>query len=537
MNKKTLWIGLGLLIVLAIPLFVIPHMEADIVRQVQTQLTSHGITTDSIEYDLLGDKLIIKNFAAKNFLLAEDSINIAEVIAISPNAEAFNINTKDIPLVAKELILNGATLSYKLDVINATMTTQSIQVFDWKQNVAKVIELKKQGFTEQFFAALFEGSTAKCVYTNHVEESHTIEDGVPFVTITKFAKSTFTDMQYNLIGQYNIENIQYVVKRNGVTAYEAELQDMHWTNILLPYPPQLAYFVDILPKINDDLPDEEAFKLMANLEATARIIANTEATFNNLIVKKYKDTEAIELFNLQSASLLTAIDDQKHSQADFDLKLSGITVATEHLGLDAVEQAIAQSLLGKSALLDASLDLNLSSQDPSNVAISFGLQDVANIVTKLDATIPAEALQKLFSFNGSAFYSLATRAFETWAKQAQFISFELDYTDESLLPKLLLLLGEQQNTSPSITWQNHAPFIKQAMAQELTHFKAQDLETIYKCLENPGTLKLKVQAKEAMGFDNALFALISNMEVMDLSIICEAGTNIVEAAKALEKKQ
>ncbi len=531
--KKILIIIVSIaLALLAASFLYVKYVESDIENKFSSALASHNIQAKQVNYNLDTETLTIKGFEVNDFIFSGSKLYIDELIAHHPNAEAFDPKTTGHPLVAKQLTSKNTYFSYDIAGLAQKISYESLSISNWKQNIGKILELKKQGYNEEFFIALMDSFADEVVYVNCIEQAQTITDGITVDSITKTGQVSMKGLSPTNIDEFYNENIATTLTSGQTPLISYTIKNFNIKNIPAPAPSFWVAIMNILPNITDGtLTDEQEKDLFSVFGEYAKTFTKTNFDAEQLNLKLGAAENSLAL---QKFSLASNIDSEKQSYINLDAKIKGATVYIDNLALPSDLAAQLSVLLDKTALLDISATINLAEKKPSNLKLELGIQNGMHIQTKIDANLPDDVLPSLFS--KTKFSELDADDFERWFENTKLVSIEKIAKDESMLSRILLLLSTQKNQDPIEFWQQNSPKLTELAKAQLPFLKEDDIETLYQCIDKPGTLKFNSTPTSPMNLPDALNSFLSNQDNINLAVSCTPGNSIIESVQKLTVK-
>ncbi len=526
--SKRAYMGLALLLALCLPVAALYVFEKYTENTIRQSLTQHGISMDSVDYSLLNSSLEIQNLSGAP--LHGMSFSIDSIKALKPNLKAFDPHGEEYPLVAQDIYVSQVQTKYTLGQNQFSTHTQSLHLVQWKQNLGNVLASLAQNNIESTFKAgmnmhmaQMQASNIQTVYiqtdqaqTNQAQNKNTITSHTEKYSITQLSPTA--------IQSYTIEGIRSKQKNPQGHQWLSKVQKIEMGKTDLPSPTFMAYIWHKLqsPALDFDKTFEThlAHYLSTGIQPHIRI--------SNLdMVHEFQDTKT-HLCNLKNLDLKAAYTPKQASSIDFSLDIEDLIINFATLNEDKRAEAIVQNMLGTPNILNnIKLTAKLNTKEhTSTFDAHYSVRNLGDAQLHLGFILPIQSFAKDLSGNA---WGLLQNLLNTMHIQA----IKFNFVDTGLVPRTLISVSKQT----ALPLEQALPLTLSSIEKELRGLRPLLSENNYtslqQCIQNPGTTNIQLNLEQPTPLLALAMIAMSAPSQLPLSIQCQAGAPLLDAAKML----
>ena len=526
MKKKIVVLGVSLVVIVAGAFVYVNKLESKIEDSIRAQITQLPVVIEKINYSLLSNSLYLDNVSSEiKDGTSVVTLNIANLTVTDFNPE-FSDEKVDLPTLFDELFVSDFSFVLKdAHAAEVKLTVDSINVFDYAHNFAKILEeYKKDVASEAFFKALLnykhggieiEGYTL----TGEIEG----EKSTSFLKVKRVEIDEVNDPQ---ITSFHYEDIQS--ESDGVSFGSEHLRVK---NLQIPDAKRISnvmkvvlnalvssggrsvgsprFYDELLESMSSDL-DKDAVYPFSSISLEKVKIIPPYALFTN-IAKIEKEEITFDIFSINVKSDETITVEQN---------IENFRISSEYLEIfDKALYKTAQAFLLEDMLINTS---SVSVADPQTKMarsdMSFSLSDLFSA-----------SMSAVYHYTGEDFVRVALDYSGKDQDGLAFKELEFGYSDQGFLP----LLAHIASSLTGIPVESFAPLAKQQLELIAEKSKTEDqkrakmtediLAATVAMLEKPGSMTAKIIFDELITLEEMENVGATDPLLLEVSIKTEQG--------------
>ncbi len=521
MSKRVNIMVAVLALAVAIPAGGIFYVQNTVEKNITTILQQNNITAQSVSYSLLEDTIKIQNLNAPMPYVSSGTISIGSLTALSPNEEAFNPQAVGYPLVAEKIQLSDIKTEYTIQGEKSTSHTESIHIINWKQNLGKALAAAQQGTTKDFFAAFMD----MYIQSIEMDSMHSLSTMQGLSIKSTLQKYTVSGISPQEVASYAATNIESIAQQQDAIFSHTRLAGLEMRSVDMPSAELMATLWQAALQGGEITEATEAnvIKEIQNYFANGVKSGMTLDGLQILGTEKGREKPVVSIAQLFIEANYDAV---QASELAFTLNVKDLSINREDLNIDRFSKILHEVLGSSDITLNTALQGNIHTKPKlSTLDLNLGVKNLAHTQMQWSVSFPIEKFTSLLT--------LKNQDYQKFLMQIGIKNFAINYTDEGLLPRMLIHYGKLTHASLDDVHALISPMLDKELAALDKLINKEKQLAIKQCLLNPGTLHMALDMPEATPLLMLSVIALSQPQSLPITISCKPGPAVLETAKKL----